>query len=129
MHFIYDDIDDDTPVRPVTCLTEGNELFSSGTLLGLPTDYFFTAGQCANKKDEDFHRDTYTSSSQDASVEVESYTINASWEIGDAHKMVLVYGDREMEETSLQEFDGFSFDAFRVSRPQTEEQQSLELRL
>ncbi|MEH6516770.1 MAG: TonB-dependent receptor [Halioglobus sp.] len=129
VHFIYDDIDDDTPVRPVTCLTEGNELFSSATLLGLPTDDFFTAGQCANKKDEDFHRDTYTSSSQDASVEVESYTINASWEIGDAHKLVLVYGDREMEETSLQEFDGFSFDAFRVSRPQTEEQQSLELRL
>ena len=129
VHFIYDDIDDDTPVRPVTCLTEGNELFSSGTLLGLPTDDFFTAGQCANNKDEDFHRDTYSSSSQDASVEVESYTINASWEIGDAHKLVLVYGDREMEETSLQEFDGFSFDAFRVSRPQTEEQQSLELRL
>ena len=90
---------------------------------------FFTDGQCANKKDEDFHRDTYTSTSQDASVEVESYTINASWEITDAHKLVLVYGDREMEETSKQEFDGFSFDAFRVSRPQFEEQQSLELRI
>ncbi len=129
VHFIYDDIDDDTPVRPVTCLTEGNELFSSGTLLGLPTDDFFTAGQCANKKDEDFHRDTYTSTKQDASVEVESYTVNASWEMTDAHKLVFIYGNREMEETSKQEFDGFSFDAFRVSRPQFEEQESFELRL
>ena len=129
VHFIYDDIDDDTPVRPVTCLTEGNELFSSATLLGLPTDDFFTAGQCADKDDEDFHRDTYTSTRQDASVEIEAYTINASWEMTDAHKLVFIYGNRDMEETSKQEFDGFSFDAFRVSRPQFEEQESFELRI
>jgi iron complex outermembrane receptor protein len=129
VHFIYDDIDDDTPVRPVTCMTEGNELFSSATIFGFPTDDFINNGQCANKDDEDFHLDTYTSTRQDASVEVESYTINASWEITDAHKLVLVYGDREMEETSKQEFDGVAFDAFKVSRPQFEEQESLELRL
>ena len=45
------------------------------------------------------------------------------------NKLILVYGTREMEETSLQEFDASSLDLFRVSRPQFEEQESLELRL
>ena len=34
-----------------------------------------------------------------------------------------------MEETSLQEFDNSALDLFRTSRPQTEEQESVEIRL
>jgi len=120
LQLTYDDIDDKTPVRPVTCQTESPELFA---LLGL------TGNQCGPVSDEDFHRDTYTSTDQSASIELESITINANYQINDDHKLVFLYGNRDMEETSKQEFDGIAFDAFKVSRPQFEEQESFELRL
>ncbi|MEY2909573.1 MAG: Pesticin receptor precursor [Pseudomonadota bacterium] len=116
----YDDIDDKTPVRPVTCLTESPELFA---LIGLVGD------NCAPVSNEDFHRTTYTSTNQSANVDLESITINAEWQVSDAHKLVALVATRDMQETSNQEFDGIAFDAFRVSRPQYEEQLSYELRL
>lgn len=120
VQFTYDDVSDDTPVRPVTCLTESAELFGAFGLLG---------DNCANKDDEDFHRNTYTSTDQKASIDVEAFTIHANWQINDEHRLVAIYADRQMKETSLQEFDAIAFDGFRVSRPQFENQKSLELRL
>ncbi|MDG1986861.1 MAG: TonB-dependent receptor [Halieaceae bacterium] len=129
LHLIYDDINDDTPTRPVTCTSEFPELFAAGTFLGLPANDIFVAGQCANKDDKDFHTKTFTSTRQDASVEVEAITLTANWQIAENHELVLVYGNREMDETALQEFDGFSADVFRTDRPQTVDQESFELRL
>lgn len=120
LQFTYDDVGDDTPVRPVTCLTESPELFA---VLGLIGD------NCANKDNEDFHRDTYTSTDQSASIDLESFSLHANWAINDDHRLVMIYADRDMEETSNQEFDGIAFDGFRVSRPQSESQESLEVRL
>ena len=40
-----------------------------------------------------------------ASVEVEAITLNIEYDINENNKLVVVYGSREMEETSLQEFD------------------------
>ena len=116
----YDDIDDETPVRPVTCMTEAPELFAALGLIG---------DQCGPVSDADFHRTTYTSTDQTASVELESLTIKADWQLNENHKFVALVGSRDMEETSKQEFDGIAFDAFKVSRPQYEEQVSYELRL
>ncbi len=120
LQITYDDIDDDTPSRPVTCLTESPELFA---ILGLLGD------NCAPISNEDFHRNTYTTTDQTASVDLESLTVNATWQMNDAHKLVLLIGSRDMEETSNWEADGLTADVFRVSRPQYEEQISYELRL
>ena len=120
LQFTYDDVGDDTPVRPVTCLTESPELFAALGLIG---------DNCANKDNEDFHRDTYTSTDQSASIDLESFSLHANWAINDDHRLVMIYADRDMEETSKQEFDGIAFDGFRVSRPQFESQESLEVRL
>jgi len=122
----YDDIDDQTPVRPVTCMTEAPELQALGPLV-FGAD--FINGECAPVTDTDHHRRTYTALDQFASVEIEAITINAQWRLGDRHLITAIYGDREMEETSRQEFDGTSFPFFDVSRPQFEEQSSLEVRL
>ena len=50
------------------------------------------------------------------------------YDINENNKLVFVYGSREMEETSLQEFDASALELFRVSRPQFEEQESIEVR-
>ena len=120
LHLIYDHIDDKTPVRPVTGLSEAGEvLFDLGLF----------AGQHAPRSPSDFHRDTYTATNQKASVELDALTANLSWDIADGHRLVTIVGWRDMEETSLQEFDAAALDVFRVSRPQFEEQTSVELRL
>lgn len=116
----YDDLNDDTPARPITCMTESPELFA---VLGL------SGTDCASFKDEDHHRKTRTTSEQTASIDLEAITIQADWDITEAHKLVAIYAQREMDETNVWEADGIQFDAFRVSRPQFENQESLELRL
>ena len=112
-HLIYDDIDDETNARPTTCFNGAGELFN---FVGQPAE------EC-NPAMSDFHYNTFHSSEQRASVEVEAVTLNMQWNINDNNKLVAIYGTREMEETSLQEFDNSAADLFRVSRPQTEEQE------
>ena len=118
-HLIYDDIDDETNARPTTCFNGAGELFN---FVGQP------AAEC-NPAISDFHYNTFHGADQRASVEVEAVTLNVQWNINENNKLVAIYGTREMEETSLQEFDNSAADLFRVSRPQTEEQESLEIRL
>ena len=116
----YDDIDDQSGVRPVSCFTQPGELFG---IVGQPL-----ATECATVNDLDFHRTVFQNTKQTASVEIEAVTLNVEYDINENNKLILVYGSREMEETSLQEFDASALELFRVSRPQFEEQESLELR-
>ena len=120
VHVIYDDINDRTNVRPVSCFTTAPDLFA---VLGQP------ASECNPGTDLEFHRTVFQSTKQEASVEVEALTLNIEYDINENNKLVAVYGKRELEETSLQEFDASVIDFFRVSRPQSEEQESLEVRL
>ena len=119
VHLIYDDINDQSNVRPVTCFNGVADLFPA---VGQPRS------EC-NQAIGKFHYNTFHSTEQTASVEVEAITLNVEYDINENNKLVVVYGNREMEETSLQEFDNSTLDLFRTSRPQTEEQESLELRL
>ena len=120
LQLTYDDVQDDTPTRPVTCLTEAPEF------LAPPLS---PANECPAFTDDDAHRVTYSAMDQPASIELESFTATAEWRINDAHKATLIYGTRDMEETAIQEFDAVSSDLFWTSRPQFEEQMSVELRL
>jgi iron complex outermembrane receptor protein len=119
VHLIYDDINDQSNVRPTTCFNGVADLFPA---VGQPRS------EC-NQAISSFHYNTFHSTEMTASVEVEAITLNVEYDINENNKLVVVYGSREMEETSLQEFDNSALDLFRVSRPQTEEQESLELRL
>ncbi len=116
----YDDIDDQTDVRPVSCFTQPGELFG---VVGQPL-----ASECNGGSDLGFHRTVFQNTEQSASVEVEAVTLNVEYDINENNKLVFVYGSREMEETSLQEFDASALELFRVSRPQFEEQESIEVR-
>ena len=119
LHVTYDDINDDTPTRPVTCLTEPQEFLGP----------FSPRTECPSFADTDAHRFTYTTFDQKASMDLESVTVTADWQISDAHKATLIYGMRDMEEMALQEFDAVSAPLFWTNRPQFEEQQSIEVRL
>ncbi len=115
----YDDIDDQSDVRPVSCFTQPGELFSL---------FQNTAAECGNASNLGFHRTVFQNTKQTSSVEIEAVTLNIEYDINENNKLIVVYGTREMEETSLQEFDAASGELFRVSRPQFEEQESLEVR-
>ena len=119
LHVTYDDIDDDTPTRPVTCLTQSPEFLAFAS----------PPSECPSFSDSDAHRKTYTTLDQTASLELESLTVTAEWQINDAHKATMIYGTREMDETAIQEFDAVSPNLFWTSRPQFEEQESIEFRL
>ena len=119
VHLIYDDIDDQSDVRPTSCFNGVGDLFPA---VGQPRSECSTATT-------DFHLNTFHAGETPASVEVEAITLNIEYDINESNKLVAVYGSREMEETSLQEFDNSALDLFRTSRPQTEEQESLEIRL
>jgi iron complex outermembrane receptor protein len=132
LHVIYDRVDDKTPVRPVTGLSEAPEFFMLLPFLasiGALPDFGVDTSQHGSRGDPDFHRDTYTATNQKASVEIDAITANLSWDIVEGQRLVTIVGWRDMEETSLQEFDALSADIFRVSRPQFEEQGSIEMRL
>lgn len=119
LQITYDDVDDETPTRPVTCLTQAPEFLAFGS----------PPSECPSFSDADGHRNTHTTLDQTASLELESLTVTAEWQIGDAHKATMIYATREMDETAIQEFDAVSADLFWTSRPQFEEQESIELRL
>ena len=121
IHLTVDRIEDNTDVRPVSCFTSPGELFG---VLGQPI-----ATECNGGSNLGFHRTVFQETDQRASVEIDALTLNVEYDLNENNKLVLVYGSREMEETSLQEFDASSIDFFRVSRPQFEEQESFEVRL
>ena len=120
VNFTYDDVDDKTDTRPVTCTTQPPELFSL---------YNSKPQECSPNQNADFHTKTYTSTFQNAGIDLQGVTLNATWNVADDHKLVMTYGHREMDEVARQEFDGTSVDLFRTSRPAVQEQESLELRL
>ncbi len=132
INFIYDDIDDDTETRPVTCLTNlGEQLGAASNILGMdllpkadPADY-----DCSDKLDIAHHYKSRTGAEQPASMDTEAITIHANWQITDAHKLAFVFGDRDVDETVIQEFDGTELDLFKTSRPTNEQQTSFEFRL
>ena len=118
----------------MTCLTTSDEALGAfGTVFtdvgdgvlpgsGLPNE-------CATSKEGNDLFTTYTSKDQYAELHTEAVTIHANWQINEDHKFAVVYGNREVDEKALNEFDGISFDLFRTSRPQQEDQESLEIRI
>ena len=96
---IYDYIDDETPTRPVASLTAPNEAFA-GFGLGVQ-----------GKTSEDLYTVT-TSAPQPASLRTDAITVHMNWQFSDQHKLAVVFGDRETEETARQEFDGVAADLF-----------------
>lgn len=118
---IYDYIRDRTPTRPVTALTESNELFGflpflNGAGLGQPAT------------NVDYHRRPTTSSRQDASLTTHSVTTNAEFEVGHNQQIVAVVNYRDTKEDAIQEFDGVAATLFNTRRPQQIDQFSAELR-
>ena len=126
MQVTYDDIDDDTPTRPVTCMSQPGEVFSN---LGAVFGYDPVADGCDDPAKSDFHRTTYTTFEQPAYMEHEAWTINADWQVNENHKLAFVFGSREIDEYAKQEFDGQTFNHFYTDRPTFLEQTSFEVRL
>ncbi len=116
INLTYDYIDDETPTRPITSLTEANQLFGGLGGLGAPAS------------DADFHRTTRTADAQPASLKTHSITGNITYEFGDNHQLVAVLNYADTNETAIQEFDAVAPDLFRTSRPQQIDQFSAELR-
>jgi iron complex outermembrane recepter protein len=119
INLVYDYIDDQSPTRPVTALTEANELF--GTLPG-----GIGLGRPAN--DVGYHRRPTTSMKQSAFLKTHSITANATFNIGEGHDIVAVLNYRDTKENAIQEFDGVAAPLFNTERPQQIDQKSAELR-
>lgn len=113
--------DDKTPTRPVTALTQPGELFCQPPVLDI--------GCGRPKTDADWHRRPTTTLDQKAFVKTKAVTLDASWQLSDAHKLVSVTGWRDVKDDALQEFDGVAAPVFWTQRPQNSDQFSEELRL
>ncbi len=126
----YDYLRDDTPTRPVTSLTQDGEVFNNFCAL--------SADLCGQPpSNADYHRNPTTTSKQDAYIDTDAVTLNASWALNDFHTLYAVFGWRDADEDAIQEFDGIGSraegfpldgDFFRTQRPQDMDQTSLELR-
>lgn len=113
---IYDYIRDRTPTRPVTSLTDTNQLFGSLGGLGRPAS------------DTDFHRRPTTSLDQEAFLTTHSITGDFNWNVGDGHDIIALVNYRDTDESAIQEFDGVGATLFNTLRPQQIDQFSAELR-
>lgn len=118
LRVIYDNIDDDTPTRPVTALTPSGEAFGA-----------FCGDNCAVGKESKALYTTYTTQEQFAELHTDAWTIHANWQFHENHKLAFVFGDRDTDELARQEFDGVAADLFWTDRPTFESQTSYELRL
>ena len=123
LNLTYDYIRDRTPTRPVTALTEANELF--GGLFGVVGG---GVGLGRPASDAAYHRRPTTSTRQDARLTTHSITANGTLPLGDGHDLVAVVNYRDTDENALQEFDAVAADLFNSERPQQENQFSAELR-
>ena len=120
LNLTYDYIRDRTPTRPVTALTEANELFGGPVVGG--------AGLGRPAGDEDYHRRPTTSMRQDARLTTHSITANGTLPLGDGHDLVAVVNYRDTDENAIQEFDAVAAPLFNTERPQQVDQFSAELR-
>ena len=77
----YDDIDDQSDVRPVSCFTQPGELF------GL---FQNIAAECGNASNLGFHRTVFQNTKQTSSVEIEAVTLNVEYDINENNKLVVV---------------------------------------
>jgi iron complex outermembrane receptor protein len=109
--------DDKTPTRPVTSLTQAGETFFGFGVTGAP------------RTDIAYHRNTLTTLDQKAFVKSKAVTLNAAWQLSDAHRLVSVTGWRDVKDDAVQEFDGVAANIFWTQRPQKSDQLSEELRL
>ncbi|WFL77778.1 TonB-dependent receptor [Altererythrobacter arenosus] len=116
---VYDYIRDRTPTRPVTSLTDVNQLF------GFPPG---SPGLGAPASDASFHRRTTTSLEQDARLDTHSITANGRYEFADGHEFHAVFNYRDTDENAIQEFDAVAATLFNTIRPQQIDQLSAELR-
>ncbi len=116
LNIVYDYIRDRTPTRPVTALTDVNELFGGLGGLGAPAS------------DASFHRRPTTSAEQEAKLDTHSITINGNYEFADGHELHAVFNYRDTDESAIQEFDGVAARLFDTIRPQQIDQKSAELR-
>ena len=113
---VYDYIRDRTPNRPVTSLTEANQLFGLFGGVGAPAS------------DADYHRTTLTPLPQPAKVDTHAITANGVYELADGHELHAVVSYRENDERSVNDFDGVAGDLFNAIRPQNIDQFYAELR-
>ncbi|MDR7101677.1 TonB-dependent receptor [Croceicoccus sp. BE223] len=113
---VYDYIRDRTPTRPVTSLTEANELFGGLGGLGAPAS------------DASYHRRPTTALDQKAKLDTHSITANGRYEFADGHEFHAVFNYRDTRENAIQEFDGVEARLFDTIRPQDIDQMSAELR-
>ena len=86
LQITYDDIDDQTPTRPVTCMSQPGEVFYD---LGAVFGYDPEADGCTDFRNPTFHQQTFTTLEQPSSSEHEAITINASWQINDEHRLAV----------------------------------------
>ena len=119
----YDYIRDRTDTRPVTALTEANELF--GGLFGVVGG---GVGLGRPASDAAYHRRPTTSMRQDAFLTTHSITANGILPLGDGHDLVTVLNYRDTDESAIQEFDAVAAPLFNTLRPQQIDQMSAELR-
>ena len=119
LNVVYDYIRDRTATRPVTALTDVNQLF--GTLPG-----GIGLGQPASNAS--FHRRPTTAVDQAAKLDTHSITANGRYEVGNGHELFLVLNYRDTDENAIQEFDGVAARLFDTIRPQQIDQFSAELR-
>ena len=112
----YDYIRDRTATRPVTSLTDVNQLFGALGGLGAPAS------------DADFHRRPTTTADQEARLDTHSITANGRYEFADGHELHAVFNYRDTDEEAYQEFDGVAARLFDTRRPQQIDQLSAELR-
>jgi iron complex outermembrane recepter protein len=62
-------------------------------------------------------------------LELDAHTLEVNWELGDDYVLTYLYGNRESEEGTNQDFDSTNIDFFSTLRLQEYEQDSHELRL
>ena len=55
--------------------------------------------------------------------------MHLNWQFSDQHKLAVVFGDRQTDETARQEFDGVAADLFWTNRTHGKDQTSYEFRL
>lgn len=119
LNIVYDYIRDRTATRPVTALTESNQVFG-----GLPGG--IGLGQPATNAS--YHRRPTTSADQKARLDTHSITANGRYEFADGHELYMVLNYRDTDEDAVQEFDGVAARLFDTTRPQQIDQFSAELR-
>ena len=116
--FFREEYDQDTP--PLVNVTQGGELFC---------DAF---GFCSPDLDTPVSGDRFdviANGPNDSSFEADTHRFSVDWRLNERYSVDYIFGYRETDETSLQDFDATSLTLFETSRPEKFDQTSHELRL